>query len=175
MALNECKNRSCPVFTNAKRFLIAKDQTILDKLDMEHLHQNHVRIWGEIAWTLLAAKDDEVKKLSLTIASQEIELKKSKSTLAPKPTNQRTKNNPAAPTNTSASLSVDPCNHVDKVCDALVKIDGLVYKCTEYNRYQQITCSAHANHTQLVKKDEGPAKKGDEPIEKDNSSAKKIM
>lgn len=57
------------------------------------------------------------------------------------------KEQPAEPTKEPpAKLVIDPRNHVDGICDALIEDNIIIYKCTDPIRFGQKVCALHMQH-----------------------------
>ena len=159
-----CNHDTCLDYQSLRnRHAPKKGDLPLDEINLEHIHQDHLRIWGEYGWE---CRDKEVvKNLKATtkIAQLEAELVKLKHRLTankPSPTPAQAqamlqsspKTTAAKPqVHTNNQIDADPSLHQEGICDALFASGNAILKCTDPVRRGRRVCALHLTHTDLVK------------------------
>jgi len=132
-----CVQSTCPHYRAVMNFK-TKNTMTFDEVDWVHMYDQHLRAWGEYGWAKLEKEQAENEKLRG-------ELNKMKTNRAvPRALS-------SCALNTDPILIVDPKNHVDGICDALVANGTAIYKCTDLSRHGKNVCAIHLNHKNLIK------------------------
>lgn len=118
-----------------------KPQLKMSEVDWDHMYADHLRLWGEYGWVELESAEAELADLRRENEALKTKLTEVKKPAAPVPTSK-----PAPVT----ELAVDPRNHVDGICDALVANGNCIYKCTDVTRHGKHVCPLHLEHRALV-------------------------
>jgi len=164
-----CNHDNCPDYQSLRnRNSPKKGDLPLDRIDMDHIHQDHLRIWGEYGWE--CQKKEAIKNLKAVakIAQLEAEISKLKLQIAsskPSPTPAQAlamQNSPKQTTaqshpqtqvqlQTNNQIDADPSLHQTGICDALFASGNAILKCTDPVRRGRRVCALHLTHTDLVK------------------------
>jgi hypothetical protein len=140
---DKCSPRTCPDCDKLQTARASKGDVrdaLINDIDWQHMKNEHFRLWGEYqAESRVAAETErdaavaQLRKLQERITMLEGGARTAKK---------------GAP----VKLTVDPRNHSDGICDALISgPDGkTIWKCTDSCRYGTPTCGLHAGHVNLV-------------------------
>ncbi len=127
-----CDQSRCPHYLTVKSHGVNGDYS---NVDWDHLRDEHLRTWAEFGW-------HKMKQYERELNNQTSIVTESKQAISNVTDTTNTTNN---------DLFVDPVNHVEGICDALIANGIFILKCTDAVRHGKKTCVAHLNHTQLIK------------------------
>jgi hypothetical protein len=151
---NRCNPRTCPHTDLLQLARSARGQekwNLINEIDMNHLKNEHFRLYAEHWSERAATAEESLEKALEQNRMLSDENKQLKATLAgaPAPAAKRS-GYPSA--DATASLVVDPKNHVDGYCDALIQGPDKksIWKCTDACRYGKSLCGLHTDHRYVI-------------------------
>lgn len=126
---DKCPTHTCAIYAMVVKVMRGERDITIGKSELDHLNKKHYRMWADFGWACSVAYRDDNGRLEAENQRLTAEIARLKTAVPDKV--------PAA----------DPRNHVDGFCDALiVHPTGIVYKCTEYCRYDSKKCGAHQKY-----------------------------
>lgn len=138
----KCPQTTCKVFQSvAQHSQLRKNaaEVQLTEDDMNHLRDDHLRIWGDLGWARAELEVEKRKKSEGDIMVFKAQI------------NKLTVKAPTPKQLTPVDLVVDPKNHADGICDHLMSSGNGIYKCTDYVRHSKKVCGMHLESKTLVK------------------------
>lgn len=104
--------------------------------ELSHLYEAHLREWGEYQERQASIATTQLAKVQAKLDAANALVKTLKSV----------KQKPI-----EGDLIIDPKNHIDGICDALISKGTEIYKCTDPVRVNKYVCALHLNHRQVMK------------------------
>lgn len=142
-----CNAKPCEHYRSLKSYTYPgefKPKYKLEEVDMQHVYEAHLRTWALYQESRAENAEREVKEIKAELAAI-----RARTTQTAKPVATT-----AVATATTAPATieapVDPRNHVDGICDALVINGPGIYKCTDPCRHGRRVCPLHLNNKYLV-------------------------
>jgi hypothetical protein len=133
MRPEKCSNQTCEIYINTMKVMHGEKGISIGKTDLSHLNRFHYRTWADFGWACSAAYKNDNDKLSEENKRLHGEISKLK--IVP----------------TCDVPTADPKNHVDGFCDVLITHpSGVVFKCTEYCRYDSSKCGLHQKYPHVL-------------------------
>jgi hypothetical protein len=165
-----CNHDTCLDYQSLRnRHAPKKGDLPLDKIDMDHIHQDHLRIWGEFGWecrekevvknlkatTKIAQLEAELSKLKLHLAAKKVSPTPAQAAAmlqsSPKMATAQPHSQVQVQVQTNNQIDADPSLHQENICDALFASGNAILKCTDPVRRGRRVCALHLTHTDLVK------------------------
>ena len=144
---DRCIDLNCSHFIAVKtRHEIDARGISLDQVDWIHMRENHMRMTLTYAEEQVKTlqKDIDLKDKEIDLKDKEIKLQSDKIVLLEGGSSN-------GYTKIDTRLEVNPKNHVDGICDALVANGTYIYKCTDSVRHGKKVCGPHEKAVNLVK------------------------